>query len=130
MGFVIESSGCCKGGHRTHDGVDEVRKYRMRQYCENGRNENMKFVYPAIIKETSDGFYGYFPDLDMCEATGSTLMQLEEHLKDACMDWITLELDEGGSLPEWSTEDDLKLKEDERYQYIAVNIRFMPGYDE
>ncbi len=90
----------------------------------------MKFVYPAIIKKTEGGYHGYFPDLEMCEATGSNMDQLEDRLKDACIDWITLELDEGGSLPSWSTQEDLQLEADEQYRYIAVNIRFMPGYDE
>ena len=90
----------------------------------------MKFVYPAVIKETEDGYYGYFPDLEKCDAKAGNLMQLEERLKDACIDWITLELEEGDTLPPWSTEEDLHLKDDEKYRYIAVNIRFMPGYDE
>jgi predicted RNase H-like HicB family nuclease len=90
----------------------------------------MKFVYPAVIKKTEDGYYGYFPDLEMCDAKGATQMQLEERLRDACINWITLELDEGGMLPSWSTEEDLELGKDEKYQYIAVNIQFMPGYEE
>ena len=92
----------------------------------------MKFVYPAIIRETEDGYYGFFPDLEMCDAKGENLMQLEDHLKEACINWITLELEEGdtAALPSWSTEEDLHLAEGEQYRYIAVNIRFMPGYDE
>ncbi len=92
----------------------------------------MKFVYPGIIRENEDGsFYVRFPDLEMCEAVGSSLEEALERAKDAERSWIELELsEEDPELPAKSGAYELELAENERLQDISVNIRLMEGYDE
>ena len=67
----------------------------------------MKFVYPAVFRQTEEGtFQAYFP-------------------------WIYVELTEFDSeLPPISEPDDIELKEGESIRNISVNIRFTDGWDE
>lgn len=91
----------------------------------------MRFVYPAIFHKTEQGTYhGYFPDLECCEADGETLEDAVDNANAAAADWITLEIEEEGTLPDVSDADDLKLAEGEVVRNIAVTIRLTDGWDE
>ena len=43
----------------------------------------MKFIYPAIIHDDSDGFWAEFPDLEYTSSTGSTLTELVTNAQEA-----------------------------------------------
>ena len=92
----------------------------------------MKFIYPAVFRKTDDGtYFGYFPDLEQCTATGDTLDEAIENANAAAYDWISLELDEDEvNMPAISDESDLELAEGEIVRNISVNIRFYEGWDE
>lgn len=91
----------------------------------------MRFIYPAIFKKTEDNkYHGYFPDLQDCYGNGDTLEDAVDDANAACVDWITLELEDEGYLPPVSDLDDLELKEGEIVRNIAVTIRLTDGYDE
>lgn len=91
----------------------------------------MRFIYPAIFKKTEDNkYHGYFPDLQDCYGNGDTLEDAVDDANAACVDWITLELEDEGYLPPVSDLDDLELKEGEVVRNIAVTIRLTDGYDE
>ncbi|MCI6998199.1 MAG: type II toxin-antitoxin system HicB family antitoxin [Eubacterium sp.] len=91
----------------------------------------MKFIYPAVFRKTEEGTYkGYFPDLESCYGEGDTLDEAIENANAAAFDWISLELDEGGQLPEISEPDDIEVQAGEIVRNISVNIRFYEGWDE
>ena len=92
----------------------------------------MKFIYPAIIRQTESGlFQATFPDLDCCEATGETLEDAVDKANEAAYDWISLELSEDdGELPSVSDKEDMDLQEGDIVRNISVNIRFYEGWDE
>ena len=95
----------------------------------------MKFCYPAIFSPSSDGSIRVrFPDLEGCAVTGRDTDEAMDAAKEAEINWITLELDEGGDLPPMSDPADLRAQVDaaagETLRNVAVNIRFMEGYDE
>ena len=92
----------------------------------------MKFIYPAVFHQTSDGGYeGYFPDLECCYAKGDTLEDAIEDANAAACDWIMLELSEDdGVLPSVSDPADLSLGEGDIIRNISANIRFYEGWDE
>lgn len=91
----------------------------------------MRFVYPAIFHKTEKGTYhGYFPDLACCEAGGETLEDAVDNANEAAVDWITLELEEDGILPDVTDPEDLTLQEGEIVRNIAVTIRLTDGWDE
>lgn len=92
----------------------------------------MKFIYPAIIKETENGTYrAVFPDLEHCEASGDTVEEAVERANEAASDWISLELSEDdGQLPPVTDVRDLKPEAGEIVRNICVNIRFTDGWDE
>ena len=91
----------------------------------------MKFIYPAVFLKTEEGTYKlYFPDLESCYGEGDTLDEAIENANAAAFDWISLELDEVGQLPEISEPDDIELQEGEIVRNISVNIRFYEGWDE
>ena len=91
----------------------------------------MKFIYPAIFRQDTDGLYhGYFPDLDDCLSTGETLDDAIENANEAACNWLSVELEEGSHLPPVSDPSDLVLKEGEIIRNIAANMRLFEGYDE
>ena len=91
----------------------------------------MKFIYPAVIGKKEDGsWYGYFPDLEMCEASAPSEDVLRERLKEAEYNWIALELEDTQMLPFSSDESDVELKPGEQFVHFSVNYSFQDGYDE
>lgn len=92
----------------------------------------MKFIYPAVFRRTdAGGYYGFFPDLECCEAYGDTLDEAIEKANEAAFDWLSLELSEDeGELPSISDEGDMELLEGDIVRNISVNIRFYEGWDE
>lgn len=92
----------------------------------------MKFIYPAVIHQTSSGQYkAYFPDLESCTAEGDTLFDVLDNANAAAKDWISIELEEDDvELPPVSDASDITLKDDEFIRNISVNIRFYEGWDE
>lgn len=91
----------------------------------------MKFIYPAVFHKEEDGSYtAYFPDLECCTAKGGDLEDAIDNANAAAYDWISLELDEGGDLPNITDMHDIALKEGEIVRNISVNIRFYEGWDE
>lgn len=91
----------------------------------------MRFVYPAIFRKNESGKYqGYFPDLDGCAAEGDTLDEAIDNANEAAATWISLEIEEGGTLPWISDLDDLSIQEGELVRNIAVTLRLMDGWDE
>lgn len=91
----------------------------------------MKFIYPAIFHKTEDGYRGYFPDLECCEAKGETLDEAVENANAAAFDWIQVELEEEEpQFPPVSDISDLSAPEGAVVRNISVNIRFFEGWDE
>ena len=91
----------------------------------------MKFLYPAVFRKTESGKYkAHFPDLECCYAEGDTLDDAIDNANAAAYDWISLELDEGGQLPEISEPDEIEVQAGEIVRNISVNIRFYEGWDE
>ena len=91
----------------------------------------MKFVYPAIIEKTENGFHAHFPDLAMCEADGETLDEVLRRAHDAMYDWIDLELSEDDpDLPFVTEPEDMDLSEGAFVRNIQITYRFHVGWDE
>lgn len=92
----------------------------------------MKFCYPAVFKKREDGGYSVrFPDLSGCEASGVNYEEALTEAKEAELTWLSIELLEEMNQPPFVSEvSDLELTEDETAQLVAVNIRFMEGWDE
>ncbi len=90
----------------------------------------MKFIYPAVIEKTKEGFHAYFPDLAMCEAEGETFDDAVRNARQAMYDWIDLELSEddpqlpGLDAQEWSVPEGAEVRN------IMINYRFHSGWDE
>lgn len=59
----------------------------------------MKFIYPAIIHDDSDGFWSEFPDLEYTSSTGATLTELITNAQEAMELYILGALEDGQSLP-------------------------------
>lgn len=59
----------------------------------------MKFIYPAIIHDDSDGLWAEFPDLEYTSSTGSTLTELITNAQEAMELYILGALEDGQSLP-------------------------------
>ena len=92
----------------------------------------MKFVYPAIIRETESGrYHATFPDLMCCEAYGDTVEDTVDNANDAARDWLEAEAAETDpDFPPASDIQDLQLLENDVVRNIAVTIRFYVGWDE
>ncbi|HIX58894.1 MAG TPA: type II toxin-antitoxin system HicB family antitoxin [Candidatus Blautia gallistercoris] len=92
----------------------------------------MKFIYPAVFRQTTDGTYeGFFPDLECCYARGESLEDAIEDANAAACSWIEVELeDENGQLPPVSDWNDIPLQEGDILRNISVTIRFTDGWDE
>ena len=91
----------------------------------------MKFVYPAIIEPTKEGYHAHFHDLAMCEADGKTLDDVLRNARDAMYNWIDLELSEDDpQLPYVTDEVDLDLPEGAFVRNIMITYRFHVGWDE
>jgi len=92
----------------------------------------MKFSYPAVFRQNSDGSYIVrFPDLEYCTAEGKNYDEALLNAKDAERQWLELELLEELQAPPFvSALEELICEDGEMKQMIAVNIRFMEGWDE
>lgn len=94
----------------------------------------MKFCYPAVFRQKEDGSYIVrFPDLEYCTAEGKNFEEALANAKNAEREWLELELLEELESPPFVSEvEDVEKekKEGESVQLIAVNIRFMEGWDE
>lgn len=92
----------------------------------------MKFIYPAVFRKNKEGhFHVWFPDLDLCEASGETLEDAIENANEAARNWITVELEEDEPLLPYVTDiEDIEVEEGDIVRNISVNIRFYEGWDE
>ncbi len=92
----------------------------------------MKFIYPVIVKQREDGvFHARFPDLAMCEAEGSSMMDVLRNATAAAHDWIALEMEEDEpDLPPATDPEDIHPAEGESVRQILVIYRFQDGWDE
>ena len=92
----------------------------------------MKFCYPAVFRPQEDGSYIVrFPDLECCRAAGKNFEEALANAKIAEKEWLELELlEEMQSPPFVSDVEDIEKKDGETVQIVAVNIRFMEGWDE
>ncbi|MGI6079442.1 MAG: type II toxin-antitoxin system HicB family antitoxin [Candidatus Avilachnospira sp.] len=90
----------------------------------------MKFVYPAVIKEENNRFTVRFPDLAECVAEGASLEEAIENAKEAEKNWIALELEEEGVLPEISAVGDIVTEENETVRNISATVKFTEGWEE
>lgn len=90
----------------------------------------MKFVYPAVIKEVNGIFKVRFPDLAECEAEGRTMEEAIENAKEAEKNWITVELEEEGTLPEITAAGDIETEENETVRTISATVKFTEGWEE
>ena len=91
----------------------------------------MNFIYPAIIRQTENGYHARFPDLAMCEAEGPTLDDTLDEARHAMEAWITAEFEEDEpEMPAISDPEDMDLAEGEFVRNILVIYRFYDGWDE
>lgn len=97
-----------------------------------GMEYMMKFIYPAIIRQTESGRYkAVFPDLLYCEAEGDTVEDAVDNANDAARDWLEAEIaEEQPDFPPVSDPRDLELQEGDVVRNIAVTVRFYVGWDE
>ena len=93
----------------------------------------MRFIYPAVIHPNGDGtFTATMVDLAECSATGFSIDDCLEEINAAALAWITLELEEEGSLPPVSDHEDIRplLKENDFIRNISIMYRSYDGWDE
>ena len=90
----------------------------------------MKFVYPAVIREEEGCFKVSFPDLKDCIAEGATLEAAIENAKEAEKNWITVELEDEGILPEITAVSDIVTAENETVRTISATVKFTEGWEE
>ena len=91
----------------------------------------MKFVYPAVITKTGNGYHASFHDLAMCEADGVDLDDTLRRARDAMYNWIELELSEDEpDLPAVTDTSDMELPEGAFVRNVMINYRFHVGWDE
>lgn len=92
----------------------------------------MRFVYPAVISKTENGRYrAVFPDLEMCEAEGDSIVEVQRNAVQAAYDWIDLELhEEDPLLPPSTDKQDIRTCEGETVCDILVIYRMHEGWDE
>ena len=107
-------------------------KSEKKTSLQSGGTENMKFIYPAVIRKNDTGTYdAFFPDLECCQASGDTLEEAVDKANEAAYDWLYVELmEDEGVLPAVSDPEDMELMEGDVVRNIAVNIRFTEGWDE
>ena len=92
----------------------------------------MKFYYPAVFKKETDGSFSVtFPDLSGCSATGEDYEHALANAKEAEINWLTVEVFEEMNQPPYVSDvSEIHAGENEKVQLVAVNIRFMEGWDE
>ncbi|MDO4475593.1 MAG: type II toxin-antitoxin system HicB family antitoxin [Lachnospiraceae bacterium] len=92
----------------------------------------MRFIYPAILKQDTDGSYvAHIPDLTGCTARGFDINDCLEEINLAARQWIELELEEEDvSLPPVSDPADFKLADGEFVRQISIQYRMTDGWDE
>ena len=93
----------------------------------------MRFLYPAILRPLEDGYYeAEMPDLEGCRARGFSIDDCMEEINAAALNWISVELEEEGSLPPVSDREDLQeqLQEGELIRTVCITYRTMDGWEE
>ena len=91
----------------------------------------MNFIYPAILRKTDNGWHARFPDLEMCEAEGTTIDETLDNARYEMENWIRAEFEEDDPvLPPISDPEDMDLAEGEEVRNILVVYRFYDGWDE
>ncbi len=92
----------------------------------------MTFIYPAVFTphKEDEGYHGYFPDLEGCEADGPDLEDTMEQVKDAARSWLMAELEEETpDFPFVSHEEDLSLEPGEFVRQMMIVIKLLPDND-
>lgn len=90
----------------------------------------MMVTYPAVFTPLEDNSYqAVFPDLEECRAWGPDLEDTIDNAKEALKNWLMVEIEEGGSLPEQSHIDDIPLGENSFVKYLMVKLTFMDEYE-
>ena len=82
----------------------------------------MKFIYPAIIHDDSDGLWAEFPDLEYTSSTGSTLTELITNAQEAMELYILGALEDGQSLPSASSVRNLPITESTYPTLVQTDI--------
>ena len=59
----------------------------------------LKFIYPAIFHEDSDGVWVEFPDLAGCQSFGDTVMEVRDRAKEALKAYCAVLLEQHRELP-------------------------------
>ena len=90
----------------------------------------MKFIYPAVFRKNEEGKYkAFFPDLECCEAEGPDLEDAVENARDAALNWILVELEDGMDLPAQTHMEDIVLEEGAVVKQIMVRVKLLPDND-
>ncbi|MCI7263632.1 MAG: type II toxin-antitoxin system HicB family antitoxin [Otoolea sp.] len=91
----------------------------------------MTFVYPAVFtpKKDGTGYKAVFPDLECCEAEGPDLEDAVENARDAALNWILVELEDGMDLPAQTHMEDIVLEEGAVVKQIMVRVKLLPDND-
>lgn len=82
----------------------------------------MKFIYPAIIHDDSDGLWAEFPDLEYTSSTGLTLTELITNAQEAMELYILGALEDGQSLPSASSIRNLPITESTYPTLVQTDI--------
>ncbi len=82
----------------------------------------MLFHYPMIIRKSSEGYWGEFPDVKGCNATGDTLKELLEEAKEALSLHLSCVLADGEVLNEPSNLFDIKVDSLSRVSVITAEV--------
>ena len=91
----------------------------------------MTFVYPAVFtpKKDGTGHKAVFPDLACCEAEGPDLEDAVANARDAALNWILVELEDGMDLPAQTHMEDIVLEEGAVVKQIMVRVKLLPDND-
>lgn len=92
----------------------------------------MKYKYPAIVNQYEENrFEAYFPDLEGCSVSGTSMMDVIDEARQAAKDWIEVELeDPNGNLPLPTLAEDITLTEHQTICQIIVNVNVVGGWTE
>ena len=81
----------------------------------------MKYIYTATFKTDSNKVYARVPDLPGCVTTGKDLSEAIEMIADAAALWLITAEDNGDTIPQPSTQGELRTDDDLEYSIICID---------
>ena len=82
----------------------------------------MRYTYPIVIHDDSDGFWGEFPDLDGCFTDGDSINELMENAQEALEGFLLSALEHGLKLNPPSDCRNIPLEPSTFATLISINV--------